>query len=378
MPWTIYCHTHIASGRRYVGLTKKTWKQRWNQHIYTANSVRRGYGHFPNAIRKYGKDAFSHEVLQVCETLEEANKAEKHWIEYFDTTNPERGFNLTKDSTYIPHPIRRNPWNRPEYREKMTAKIRALWNDPEFRAKISKAHRKSHDSPRVRAKMMDPKMRAKRSADSKALWDNPEFREKCTKHPLNPIPKSTPKSTKESFVPGKLCCRCHEPGLFGKDKHTKDGLKRVCKKCEKIARQSKREEIKARSKKYRESKKEESKAYQTAYYKKNRSRIQKRDKLKRREINKRVARHKEKLRGMVDEIKQLPCQACKLKKPDEIDFYRPGFKHRSIHWLIAHNSSENRVMEEINNCERLCISCYRSRVYSERLMGFHWYRFGQE
>ena len=75
--YTIYCHTHTESGRRYIGLTKLTMMKRWNSHIYTANHVKNGKlaatGHFPNAIRKYGKDAFSHEVLEVCSTLEEAN-----------------------------------------------------------------------------------------------------------------------------------------------------------------------------------------------------------------------------------------------------------------------------------------------------------------
>lgn len=36
--YTVYCHIHIESGRRYVGLTKLTMMKRWNQHVYNAES----------------------------------------------------------------------------------------------------------------------------------------------------------------------------------------------------------------------------------------------------------------------------------------------------------------------------------------------------
>jgi len=93
--WTIYCHIHRESGRRYVGITKKTWRQRWNRHIYSANrETGRGWSYFANAIRKYGKDSFDHEVLEICSSLEEANEREQHWIWIYGTRNPLRGFNL--------------------------------------------------------------------------------------------------------------------------------------------------------------------------------------------------------------------------------------------------------------------------------------------
>ena len=81
--WTIYCHTHIESGRRYIGLTKQTWQARWAGHVSQALSRKSGWGHFQNAIRKYGKDAFGCTVLQICDTLEQANAAEKFSIWFF-------------------------------------------------------------------------------------------------------------------------------------------------------------------------------------------------------------------------------------------------------------------------------------------------------
>src|SRR3989304_3521163 len=113
MPWTIYCHAHIESGRRYIGLTKKTWQQRWKSHVSAAKRSKGGRWHFPNAIRKYGKEAFSHEVLEVCDSLEAANEAEEKWIEFYKTRDSEFGFNLVKNQ-YIPHPL-----NGPEFQFKV-------------------------------------------------------------------------------------------------------------------------------------------------------------------------------------------------------------------------------------------------------------------
>ncbi len=46
------------------------------------------------AIRKYGRDAFDHEVLEECSTLEAANEAEQWWIAHFGSDDLVLGYNL--------------------------------------------------------------------------------------------------------------------------------------------------------------------------------------------------------------------------------------------------------------------------------------------
>lgn len=140
--WTIYCHTHVDSGRRYIGLTKQTMLRRWNRHVYSALHVVKGRGYFANAIRKYGKDAFAHEVLQACETLDEANSAEVLWIDYFKTQDARFGFNLARGGRCAPRTIKKNPWDDPVYRSTQVARLRsATWrehmNQPETKARMS-------------------------------------------------------------------------------------------------------------------------------------------------------------------------------------------------------------------------------------------------
>lgn len=126
--FTIYCHTHIESGRRYIGLTSRTMERRWSQHVCQSRRAKGKNAHFANAIRKYGKDAFSHEVLEVHSTLEEANAAEIRLIDEFRTRDPEFGFNLAKGGGYKPDVARRNPWNDPSYRARMLV----VMHSPEF------------------------------------------------------------------------------------------------------------------------------------------------------------------------------------------------------------------------------------------------------
>jgi len=162
VPWTIYCHTLISDGRRYVGQTSQSMARRWRGHCrYARADGSRTL--FANTIRKHGPDAFAHEVLQTCATQEEANEVERIWIERLGALDPAKGFNRKVGGNEGPHDGRRNPWDRPEHRAKM---LEAL-NRPEAIAKMSEASRLAKASPEFRAKV---------SAEAKARWADPEHR----------------------------------------------------------------------------------------------------------------------------------------------------------------------------------------------------------
>ncbi len=197
--WTIYCHIHKETGRRYVGMTSRSWRKRWNDHVCAAQFSKGGRWHFPNAIRKYGKDAFDHEVLEVCYSLEDANAAEIKWISRFDSRNPEKGFNLAKGGTHVPHPIK-NPWDRPEFRAARLADLaranaglthtqrssmsKKLWQDPDFRKKVVPVLQSNMKDPEIKDRAVSamresfarPESKEKRSRSSKAMWESDEYR----------------------------------------------------------------------------------------------------------------------------------------------------------------------------------------------------------
>lgn len=90
--WIVYKHTSIRSGKSYIGITRNSMKSRWQEHVRSA--LKGSSFHFHNAIRLYGVDNWTHEVMaDKIDTLEEAYVLEKYHIKNEDTF--ENGYNLT-------------------------------------------------------------------------------------------------------------------------------------------------------------------------------------------------------------------------------------------------------------------------------------------
>ena len=226
--WTIYCHIHTETGRRYFGLTKKTMMFRWNQHVQNAEKkTGKGCRHFWNAIRKYGKDAFTHEVFRICTTLEEANLAERALVKRFRTRDPKLGFNLTRGGVHTPHPIRKNPWDNPEYRVSQTLRLLALSNNPVTRAankaalntpeskeRRTAASKKSHSRPEVKAKISAAFLGKKRdlTEEQRKRLSITSRGRKASTETLNKL-KALGASTQERKLLGSIprVCKNHGP-----------------------------------------------------------------------------------------------------------------------------------------------------------------------
>jgi group I intron endonuclease len=87
----IYKFTHIETGRSYVGQTIQDPNRRRLEHISGSRYSTQTY-HFHNALKKYGIDAFTFEVIATATTLEELNLLEEKYVEQFDSIN--NGFNI--------------------------------------------------------------------------------------------------------------------------------------------------------------------------------------------------------------------------------------------------------------------------------------------
>lgn len=87
----IYKITHKESGHAYIGLTKQeTVEKRWNQHMNDHD----GNYYFHNALRLYGENSFTWEILIICFD-EDLSYYEKEYIKKYNTIRPD-GYNLTE------------------------------------------------------------------------------------------------------------------------------------------------------------------------------------------------------------------------------------------------------------------------------------------
>lgn len=84
----IYKMTNVITGEVYVGSTVKYLSGRFNTHFYDAVNNRGGHTAYTTAeLIFWGKDCFTIEVLEICESTEQAKEREQYWIGYYDCYN---------------------------------------------------------------------------------------------------------------------------------------------------------------------------------------------------------------------------------------------------------------------------------------------------
>jgi len=136
----IYLITHRVSGKRYVGKSVNI-RRRWSEH-------RKGLSHCPAleaALKKYGEDAFSWEILQTC-SESELNDLECFYIHAFGSVSP-AGYNIGYGGEGVTF--------TEEVRAKLSEATRSRLLSPESRAAIGAASRKRYEDPAERQRHSD-------------------------------------------------------------------------------------------------------------------------------------------------------------------------------------------------------------------------------
>lgn len=124
----VYKITNPFNGKIYIGITQKGLSHRKMTHKNRINSKRGINIPLYNAFKKYGFDNFIFEEIACCKTLEDLNLVEIHLINFYNSTNPEVGYNLasgglvnlpTEKSKRLSSERIKNLWNNKEFKEKM-------------------------------------------------------------------------------------------------------------------------------------------------------------------------------------------------------------------------------------------------------------------
>lgn len=164
--YKVYKHTS-PSGKVYIGITRQDPIKRWQ----------RGYGyidnqHFFSAIRLYGWDNFTHEILFDNLTAEDAVAKEIELIAFYDSTDKDKGYNRDLGGGYrSEQSIEKGvaSWHKNGNEEVLRQKIKDHWADTQkamqHRAHLSEALNredvKEKLSENMRKRMADPEYREK-------------------------------------------------------------------------------------------------------------------------------------------------------------------------------------------------------------------------
>ena len=84
----IYLTTCLENNKMYIG------KRSCNCDIEKEDRYLGSGIAIKNAIKKYGREKFKKEVLEICSSEEEAYKREKYWIEKYSAVENDRFYNI--------------------------------------------------------------------------------------------------------------------------------------------------------------------------------------------------------------------------------------------------------------------------------------------
>ncbi len=144
--YTVYVHQNKTNGKRYVGITSRDVKIRW----------KKGYGYsdklpIGRAIRKYGWDGFTHEILYTNLTEAEAKQIEIDLIKKWNTQSDLYGYNICSGGEGVKgwHPSeetkrkisesakRRTGENNPNFGHRWTDEMKAKAGERKRRENLS-------------------------------------------------------------------------------------------------------------------------------------------------------------------------------------------------------------------------------------------------
>jgi group I intron endonuclease len=129
--YLIYC---LGNQKSYVGQSKSV-KKRFSDHRSNLKNQRHVNTHLQQAYDKYGADMFVFKVLEYLEDTSPENLTirETYWIDFFDSTNREKGFNKKEAGNAGRH--------NEETKQKISEikKSKNLKHSDEARAKIKEA-----------------------------------------------------------------------------------------------------------------------------------------------------------------------------------------------------------------------------------------------
>jgi len=122
----VYKATNKINGKSYIGQTTQKLRVRRNCHKTQAFSNKIKDTYFYRAIKKYGFNNFKWEIIEHCDSKEEMDEMEFHYIKQYNSFG-DGGYNLTFGGEGGMVGIKRAPFSK-EARKKMSEAKQGKWS----------------------------------------------------------------------------------------------------------------------------------------------------------------------------------------------------------------------------------------------------------
>lgn len=154
MTFEVYKITHKESGKSYIGCTTKGIDERFKTHMWMAAWRPAGYLH--HALRKYGADAFSLDLIASHENAEDMLSCEIAMIAKFGTLAP-HGYNMTSggEGGFMPCEEIRRKISEAGRRRIASDETRAKMSMTMSGRQLSDSHKESLSKGRIGMKFSD-------------------------------------------------------------------------------------------------------------------------------------------------------------------------------------------------------------------------------
>ena len=139
----IYYIENLKNGKRYIGQSIDIY-HRWEHHRSELNNGKHHNDYLQKAWNKYGENNFEFVILELCD-YDVLDKKESFYINYYDTTNRDNGYNLKSggqnggtvfsDETRLKMKTSLKQYyeNHPDRRERLREQTVLYWSNPENR-----------------------------------------------------------------------------------------------------------------------------------------------------------------------------------------------------------------------------------------------------
>lgn len=182
----IYKTTNLLNGKIYIGQSIFEPDQKPN---YLGSG-----GKLKNSIKEFGIGNFTREILESDITHTKIlNEREIYWISYYNSTDPDIGYNILKGGQYeSQRQAIKEACNRPSELERKSKESKKLWSDSDYQKRVTESNRKTWSDPELKKKhselkkqnYLDPKYKEslKLSAENMEILECPHCKKSMKKN----------------------------------------------------------------------------------------------------------------------------------------------------------------------------------------------------